>query len=185
MLHHFEEYGKYAQITGFCNVDFQKAEAFLKTHRKQVNNTELQFFDADLVATEEHLYFAVLNALQAFRVKTNISKSVAVEVMLFASAQRQITRAIEHIGLKQGRRNMAVAIIGDNPQAVEAQFEALSAYLGSRADETVFQLTPAKEKQIQAAFEISTEEIKAVKGPAQQVLVSLVVEHMALLSTQL
>jgi tRNA threonylcarbamoyladenosine modification (KEOPS) complex Cgi121 subunit len=185
MLYHFEEYVKYAQITGFCNVDFQKAEAFLKTHRKQVNHTELQFFEADLVATEAHLYFAVLNALHAFRVKVNISKSVAMETMLFASAQRQIARAIEHIGIKPGSRNMAVVVIGDDPEVIEAQLRVLSAYLGCRMDETLLQLNSMKERQIQDAFEIGPEEISAVKGPVQQVLISLVVEHMALLSTQI
>ena len=107
MLHHFLEYGKCAEITGFRQIDFSRAEAFLKTCRKQINHIELQIFDADLIATYEHLYFATLNALQAFRVKTNITKSVAVELMLFASAKRQIQRAIEHIGIKPQSRNIS------------------------------------------------------------------------------
>lgn len=184
MLHQFEEYGKCAEITGFRNVDFQKAEAFLKTHRKQTNHTELQFFDADLIATPQHLYFAILNALQAFRVKTNISKSVAVEAMLFASAKRQIQRAIEHVGIKSGARNMAVVIVGDDSVAVDAQLRALGAYFGCHPDETVLQLTKEKQKKIQSAYEITPTEIETVKGSVEQVLVALVIEHMAFLSTQ-
>ena len=184
MLHQFEEYGKCAEITGFRNIDFGKAEAFLKSHRKQVNHTELQFFDADLIATPEHLYFAILNALQAFRGKTNVSKSVAVEAMLFASAKRQIQRAIEHIGIKPGDRNLAVVIVGDDAEAVDAQLQALVAYLGCQPDETVLQLTTDKQKKIQSAYEITDTEIKTVKDPVEEAIVALIIERMALLSTQ-
>ncbi len=185
MLYHFDEFGKYAEITGFRSITFDKAEAFLKTHRKQANKTELQFFDADLIATEEHLYFAVLNALQAFGGKTNISKSVAMETMLFASAQRQIQKSIEHIGVKPQSRNMAVAIVGGDPIHIEAQLKALTEYFGCQPDPTVLELTEDKQKKIIAAFEISPREIEIGKGPVQQVIVDLVIEHVALLSTQL
>lgn len=184
MLHQFEEYVKYAEITGFRNIDFQKAEAFLKSHRKQANHTELQFFDADLIATQEHLYFAILDALQAFRGKTNISKSLAVEAMLFASAKRQIQRAIEHIGVKPDGKNVAVVIIADDSEATSAQLEALVVYFGCRPDETVLQLTKEKQKRIQSAYEITDTEIKTIKGPVEQAIVNLIIEHMALLSTQ-
>ena len=184
MLHQFEEYGKCAEITGFRGIDFGKAEAYLKSHRKQINHTELQFFDAELIATPEHLYFAILNALQAFRGKTNVSKSVAVEAMLFAAAKRQIQRAIEHIGIKQGDRNLAVAIVGDDAEAVDAQLQALITYFGCQPDETVLQLTPEKQKKIQSAYEITNTEIKTLKAPVEEALVALVIEDMALLSTQ-
>jgi tRNA threonylcarbamoyladenosine modification (KEOPS) complex Cgi121 subunit len=126
-----------------------------------------------------------LNALQAFRGKTNISKSVAVEAMLFASAKRQIQRAIEHIGVKPDGNNLAVAIIGDDSVAISAQLQVLEAYFGCQPDETVLQLTKEKQKSIQLAYEITPGEVKTVKGPVEQALVALVIEHMALLSTQL
>jgi tRNA threonylcarbamoyladenosine modification (KEOPS) complex Cgi121 subunit len=184
MLHQFEEYGKCAEITGFRNIDFGKAEAYLKSHRKQANHTELQFFDADLIATQEHLYFAILNALQAFCGETNVSKSVAVEAMLFASAKRQIQRAIEHIGIKLGDRNLAVVIVGDDAEAVAAQLGVLVACFGCPPDETVLQLTKEKQKKIQSAYEITEVEIKTVKGPVEEAIVALIIEHIALLSTQ-
>ena len=45
MLYHLEEYGKYVEITGFSNVSFALAEAFLKANRKQPQTVNLQFFD--------------------------------------------------------------------------------------------------------------------------------------------
>ena len=115
MLYHLKEYGKYAEITGYRNIKFAEAEEFLKANRKETpDNVDLQFFDAQLIATQEHLYFAALNALQAFRNKTNLSKSLAMETMLYASAQRQIQKAIQLCGIKPQTKTMAVIIIGEN-----------------------------------------------------------------------
>ncbi|MDH5793660.1 MAG: KEOPS complex subunit Cgi121, partial [Candidatus Bathyarchaeota archaeon] len=89
MLKYIEEFGKYAAITGFRNVQIKDTEEFLKKIcKKKGSNVETQFFDAKYVATWQHLYFAVLNALTAFKNKGNISKSVTMETLLYASAQR-------------------------------------------------------------------------------------------------
>lgn len=109
MLQYLKEYGKYVEITGYDGIEFEKAEMFLKTNRKQTSqNVDIQFFDAELIATQEHLYFAVLNALQAFKNKTNLAKSPAMETMLYASAQRQIQKAILRTGIKPQTHRMAL-----------------------------------------------------------------------------
>jgi len=98
MLYNLKEYGEFAEITGYATVTFAKAEKFLKTNRKETEQeVDLQFFDADLIATQDHLYFAVINALQAFKNKTNISKSVAMETILYASGQRQIKKQFNSV----------------------------------------------------------------------------------------
>ncbi len=118
MLYCLLEYGKWMEITGYRNIAFTKAEEFLKANRKETKqNVEMQFFDAELIASQKHLYFAALNALQAFQNKTNISKSPAMETMLYASAQRQIQRAIQRCGIKPETKNMAVLIIGEKPSS--------------------------------------------------------------------
>ena len=185
MLQYIEEFNRYVEITGYRSIAFVQAVSFLKAHRKQTSQVELQFFDADLVATEEHLYFAVLNALQAFRGKTNISKSVAMETMLFASAQRQIQKSIEHIGVKPQSKNLAVVIVGEDSKQLDAQLEALTECLGTQPDVSVLQLTADKQKRIRAAFQITEEEIKTENSPTEAAIVNLVVEHVALLATQL
>ena len=76
MLQYIKEYGKYVEITGYRGVAFDKAEAFLKANRKQtLQNVEIQFFDAELIATQEHLYFAVLNACKPSRTKQTFQKA--------------------------------------------------------------------------------------------------------------
>jgi len=185
MLHTIEEYTKQVEITGYRNITFATAEAFLKTHRQSPNQVDLQFFDATLIATPQHLYFATLNALQAFHNKTNISKSIAIEIMLYASAQRQIQKAITHIGIKPQTKNMAVIVVGNNQNQIEAQLKGLSIHLGCQTDESVLELTKDKETKIRNTFQIKDQELeKQNKGNIKKALVDLVVEHIALLATQ-
>ncbi len=181
-----EEYGKYVEITAYRNVEFDRAETFLKANRKQSQQkVDIQFFDVDLVATQEHLYFAVLNALQAFRTKTNHSNSAAMETMLYASAQRQIQKAIAHIGVKPESKGMGVIVIGAAPEQLDKAIEELTAYLGEEPDESVLGLTKQKQDKIKKAFQITDTELKTVsKENPEKALVALVIEHVALLATQ-
>jgi tRNA threonylcarbamoyladenosine modification (KEOPS) complex Cgi121 subunit len=188
MLYCIKECGKYAEITGFKNIEFVQAEDFLKANRKETQlDIELQFFDAELIATREHLYFAVLNALQAFQNKTNISKGLAVETMLYASAQRQIRKAIERCGIKPETTSMAVVIIGENPVEIKSLLEAIAVCVGAEPDDAVLEMTEVKLEKIKEAFQVKAEEIKTMvkNGNLDEAVVSLVVERVALLATQL
>jgi KEOPS complex subunit Cgi121 len=185
---YIEEAKRYVEITGFRNVSIKDAEEFVKAARKELpQKTWVQFFDAELVATWQHLYFAVLNALLAFTNGRNISKTVAMEVMLYASAQRQIRKAIQLIGVKRASANVAVVIIGESSESLRAVLSAVSKHIGVKPDETVLELTNEKIQSIRKAFGVSTEELEAVmeKKDAKQALVNLVIERTALLSTQL
>jgi KEOPS complex subunit Cgi121 len=188
MLKHIEETGKYLELTGFRNVNINNAEEFVKAARGDTLQTVwVQFFDAELVASWWHLYFAVLNALLAFRNQRNISKSVAMEVLLYASAQRQIRKAIQLMGVKCDSANVALVIIGETPDSVQATLAAVSKRVGAEVDETVLELTKEKTKSIRKAFDIGANELEAVmeKKNANQALVNMVIERTALLSTQL
>jgi tRNA threonylcarbamoyladenosine modification (KEOPS) complex Cgi121 subunit len=187
MLQYIEEYGKYVEITGYRCVAFDKAEAFLKTSRKQTRrNVNFQFFDAELIATQEHLYFAILNALQAFKNKTNHSKSPAMETILFASAQRQIKRAIERCGIKPQTKNMALIIISEDPKQIQDALQAVTKCVSSEPDESVLEMTKTKEEKIKKTYEITDTELKTLEnGNQKKAMVNLVIEHVALLSTQL
>lgn len=187
MQYHMEEYGKYIEITGYRNIAFALAEKFLKENRKKPRTADIQFFEADLIATQEHLYFAALNALQAFKGKTNISKSPAMETMLYASAQRQIVKAIERCGIKPQTTGMAVVIIGDDQKQIGTLLKAVTKCVGVEPDETVLEMTTTKEEKIKKAFEITEEELKTVSkdGDHEKAIVNLVIERVALLATQL
>jgi tRNA threonylcarbamoyladenosine modification (KEOPS) complex Cgi121 subunit len=187
MLQYLREYGKYLEITGYHDIEFDKAEIFLKTNRKETRkNVDIQFFDAELIATQEHLYFAVLNALQAFKNKTNLSKSPAMETMLYASAQRQIQKAILHTGIKPQTHKMALVIVGDDPKQIETALKAVTESMGTEPDDRVLDLTKNKEAKIKKTFGITDEELKIFEnGNQKKAITNLVIERVALISTQM
>lgn len=187
MLQYLREYGKYLEITGYQDIEFDKAELFLKNNRKQtLQNVDIQFFDAELIATQEHLYFAVLNALQAFDNKTNLSKTPAMETMLYTSAQRQIQKAIIRAGIKPQTHKMALVIVGDDPKQIETALKAVTENMGTEPDESVLDLTKNKEAKIKKAFGITDEELKIFEKVNQKkAITNLVIERVALISTQM
>lgn len=186
MLQYLKEYSKYVETTGYRNVRFDKAEAFLKANRKQIkNDVDIQFFDAQLIATQEHLYFAVLNALQAFKNQTNHSKSPAMESMLYVSTQLQIQKAIERCGIKPQTDTIAIIIIGNDPEQIKDELGAVTKCLSSKPDESVLEMSKAKANKIKKTFEIADVELETLKNSnLQKILTDLVIERVALLSTQ-
>lgn len=186
MLKSIPEVGRYVEITGFRNVTISDADLFLKRIRwKKVPRVNVQFFNATLVATWEHLYFASLNALCAFKNGTNISKNLEIETLLYASAQRQIRKAIELMGLKRESANIAVVIIGKDAQSVSAALSSITTHIGAQSDDTILELTRDKIRSIKETFDISETEIETIidKTGTDQAVVDLVLEHMALLPT--
>ena len=185
MLRYIEENGKYVEITGFKNAKIADVEKFLeKIRREKQPNIETQFFDAKLVATWQHLYFAVLNALTAFKNRENISKSLEVETMLYASAQRQIQKAIKLLGIHRDSSDIAVVIVGEKPENLKSALSTVAKHISTQPDETALELTKEKMATIQKAFKIADEELETVmkKGDHKEALIGLVIERMALLA---
>jgi KEOPS complex subunit Cgi121 len=188
MLYRLEEFNKTVEITGYCPIDFVSVENFLKANRKQTQQAvEVQFFDAQLIATAEHLYFAVLNALHSFKTQTNTSKSVAMETILYASGQGQIQKAIQCSGLKFQSKSMAVVIVGADRNQTDTMLKEITRCVGSEPNDAVLKLNDDKVECIKRTFGITDKEINAVTkdGDAAQSVVDLVLERVALLATEL
>ena len=187
MLKYMEEFGRHVAVAGFRNVKISDVEGFLKSVRKRLaKNVEAQFFDAGLVATWQHLYFAALNALNAFKNGINISKSLAVETMLYASAQRQIRKAMELMGIKPNSEAIAVLVLGEKASDVEAALKTIFEIVGGQRDDAVLELSREKIQAIRKAFDISDAELEAVVrgNDLEHALVNLVIERVALLATE-
>jgi KEOPS complex subunit Cgi121 len=187
LLKHIKEFEKYALMSGFKNAKIANLEAFLKATRKENKpDTQTQFFNAQLIASWEHLYFAALYALTAFKDGESISRNLAIEAMLYASAQRQITKAMELIGIKPDSRRVAVLIVGENPESLQSALATVAKNAGAQPDDAVLKLTREKMACIRKAFGISNQELKAsaLGESSEKATVELVIERMALLTTQ-
>jgi len=180
-------YDGFIATAGFKNVKITDINGFLEHVRREVTEGHVQFFDAKLIAGQQHLYFAALNALKAFEKKSNISSSLAIEALLYASAQRQIRKAVDTLGVKQDSSQVAVLIIAENRQGIDDCLKVVSRLIPGERDDAVLELTDEKIGGIKKLFGISDLEIEAKlrrKGLEREALADLVIEHMALLAIQ-
>ncbi|MEM2971842.1 MAG: KEOPS complex subunit Cgi121 [Candidatus Bathyarchaeia archaeon] len=187
MLKYIEEFRKYVAITGFSKAKIGSIEEFFRlVCKEKPSNVEVQFFDAKLVATWQHLYFAVLNALTAFKNQRNISKSLAMETMLYASAQRQIRKATQIMGVKPNTSEIAVLVIGEKRKTVKLALQTIMKYVNAEQNSAILELSKEKIALIQKVFGISNVELEVVmrKDGLEKALVHLAIERMALLATQ-
>jgi tRNA threonylcarbamoyladenosine modification (KEOPS) complex Cgi121 subunit len=150
---------------------------------------EIQLLNADLVATWEHLYFATIQAENAFANRTNLAKTLAMETILHASAQRQIEKALEKIGVHRDTRNIAILIIGKYKGEVLSIHPNVFRVLKAIENPMSIDLTPSKIRDLQRYFKISPEEYRAAqlatpKLDPNQVLVNLIIDRGARLSLE-
>jgi tRNA threonylcarbamoyladenosine modification (KEOPS) complex Cgi121 subunit len=187
LLKYIDEFHRYLAIVGLKEAEVKNTEEFLQiVHKEKSVNVENQFFDAKLVATWQHLYFALLNALTAFKNGENISKNLAMETMLYASAQHQIRKATEMLGIKPNTTEIAMLLIGESSRSVESALAKVLRRIKAEQDDRVLGLTKEKSSIIQKAFGITDLELETAvkKGNLEKALVDLVIERVALLATQ-
>jgi len=130
-------------------------------------NIILQALDADKLAGEEHIKFAVQKAMNSFKTGTNIANDLAKEIMLYASGTRQISKAIR-LGIHRGENNIVLVAVGE-------------AFAFSGFDEIipkpVLEYNESKKEAIMKVFNITKEEIEAV---GEEKIPELVLERVAL-----
>jgi len=187
LIKRIEGYDKYIGVSGFRNVKIEDTKGFLDGIRKKTEEVSVQFFNANLIAGPEHLYFAALNALKAFETNLNISNSLAVETLLYASAQRQIKKAVELLGIKAETSKVAVLVIAETEAKARETLGSISKLIPGLRDENVIELSDEKFETIRELFGISDLELEAKlekKGFEKEALVNLVIEHVALLAIE-
>lgn len=188
MLKAIPEFDKYVIITGFRDVRIADLKGFLdEIKNKTLPDVAVQFFEAEHVAGWEHLYHAVYNALLSVKQKRVISKSLSMEILLYASAQHQIKRATEIIGITSKSSKIALIVVSRSKALPAKQaLSAISKQVKALPDESVLELTTRKIGAIRKTFGITDNELKATETgrPLHRVVTDLIIERMALLSTK-
>ncbi len=146
----------------------EKGESNALLRRASELETDIVLMDADKVCGKEHLESAVFHARRAFERGTNASNTLGMEVILYASGERQISKAKKKMGLHQDTERVAVIILG--PEDADVQ-EVLIA-LGLRRDDPL--LDCSLEKGL--AFGIDRTEMETV---GEEMLTDLVLEKVA------
>ncbi|MEM1606592.1 MAG: KEOPS complex subunit Cgi121 [Candidatus Bathyarchaeia archaeon] len=180
-----EVLGKHLVVEGFKNVEITDIDKFFSLIGSKFKSSQVQVLDAELVAGFEHIYFAVLNALKAFKTGINISKSLPIEILLFASGQDQIKKAINMLGVKRTTKRIVAVIVSDSREEALSMLNLISNVVGGEADQNVIELSGEKISTIINAFEISRCELEAsMRGSLEEALKNVLIERAALLVTQ-
>ena len=131
------------------NVD----EFLLRLREKGIeSNSIIQVINADKLAGEEHLGFAIEKAISSFENGNNIANDLAKEIMLYAAGTRQIKKAIK-LGIHKGKNNIVLVAIGDEPDL--SDFDDIT-------PASVIGYNESKKNELMDIFNITDEEINAM-----------------------
>ena len=99
------------QVAGFKShiMDFKQIMHDLS---KLNSNCTIQLMDADGIAGMVHGKHAAIHAIKAFSRNENISKDMGLEICVRISGQRQISRAISMLGIRNGYINVCAVAVG-------------------------------------------------------------------------
>jgi len=139
------------------------------------NDIILQLVDANRVVNKEHLEVASYHAQKSFQQKSATSNSLEIEILLYATGQRQIAKALTLMGISPKTKNVAAIICCSPTIDISSPVQDILRILNGKKSEIVFKMTPDKEKELINVFEITLEELKSTS------IDELILERMALL----
>jgi KEOPS complex subunit Cgi121 len=71
----------------------------------------IQLMDAKAIAGKKHIEHGILHGMNAFKRKENIANDIGIEICIRISAQRQISKALDILGLKKGKMEIVAVLI--------------------------------------------------------------------------
>ena len=166
------------EIQVICgNVSIPNLSGFLKTISSIASENEviIQGLNADLIAGERHLHFAVGKALRAVAAGRNIAKDPGIEIMRYASGERQIERSFS-IGLREGENNAVFVLLGKMDNLILA-LSAIRKLIEEKPCSELLAYSESKRQGILSVFGITDAEIEA---SGEEHIPELVIERVAL-----
>ncbi|MFO7676978.1 MAG: KEOPS complex subunit Cgi121 [Thermoplasmatota archaeon] len=97
--------GARGRITSTKNF-FQQINEFSKKH-----NVIIQIVNADYIYGKDHIISAFLHTQRSFLQNTNSLDDVSLELLLYISGERQISKAIEKVGITSEYQRFAIILI--------------------------------------------------------------------------
>ena len=161
----------------------------LKELRAEIPGKDIQFFDGGHIAGKEHLEIAAINASHAFKSGINISRSLAMETLLYASAQRQIDAAIAKIGVTAESEIVGFIAFSETEHDARVLEGRIAQAVRAELNEGILdEWSEKKAVNMTTLYGINATELEAIKMPGQEVQSAIkkaVVERVALLSTRI
>jgi len=146
----------------------------------------LQLFDLDRIAGSRHILLATFNAVKSYESKRRISRSLAMEILLFVAGTRQISEAVKRVGVSlQTLRTAALSLSPINDDQSKA-VEYLTGIFKEKSDDSLLdKWTSQRKSTVLKTFGIGDKELKAARRSherTERALERLAIERSAMLA---
>ena len=183
MIREIDNY--YLLSLGFAKASIADPEHTLRQLRSINKQAEVQLVKADLIAGPEHLQFAARNAIYSFNGKRRRSKSLAMELLLYVSCQRQIAKAIRLLGVDSKDSRIALVALSDSKDAMQELDRRARLIVEGEEDDNLIEIgSKQKMAQLQRSYGVTGREMEAARFEGEtdpSILKRLIVERSALL----
>jgi KEOPS complex subunit Cgi121 len=121
----------------------------------------IQFLDSSLIVSIGHLLSAAQNAVNAWKGDYMLTRGLDAEILVYASAQRQISRAIENLGIRDGLQSIALVVVGGSKKDVRNVITKMITKVGEEA-KTAFVPDRERLERIMHHYDVNEKEVKAL-----------------------
>jgi KEOPS complex subunit Cgi121 len=142
------------------------------------HGTVSQIFDASRIAGKSHLLHGARLALIAQATGKNFANSLNIELVCWVAGERQINRAFEKVGMREGNMAVAILTVGKTRSGMRRAREDILRELHIKRDDSVLELASRKTVKLLEIFSIPKRELDIAD------VQKLVLERIALLSLQ-
>ena len=147
-------------IAELLNSSHMGADALVKLASKRDEGIyAIQYFDSSLIVSVGHLLSAAQNAVNAWKGDYMLTRGLDAEVLVYASAQRQISRAIENLGVHDGLQSIALVVVGSDKRAVRDVITKMVNKVGEEI-KTAFLPDRGRLERIMHHYDVNAKEIK-------------------------
>ncbi len=148
----------------------------------------VQLMNGLLIADDIHLLSAAQNAVNAFSGNYMLSRTLDVELIVFASAQRQIGKALEEFGVHDDLDHVAAVVIDENQRSVEDTLEKITKTIGKEFP-IPFEASQERFERVKKYFDIDEKEIEVFTNSndiieRQNALAKCVVSRVSLVAIE-
>jgi len=118
----------------------------------------VQFFNSAMIVDAIHLLSAAQNAFNAWKGDYMRARSLDVEIVIYASAQHQIGRAIEIMGIDDKTKTIAIVVLGEDEKKIKDCILDIEKAIGDEIT-PAFEMTAEKLETLMRTFRISESEV--------------------------
>lgn len=175
-------------IESFDRAIIPEPEKALEKIRSKYPEIHIQLLRADLIAGKEHILFAARNAIAGYGSRHRKSKGLAMELLLYISCQRQISKAINLLGVQAMDTKIVFVALAESERHLKDLASYVNSIINGKEEDGLLDICSSKKiATLKHAYEIGSIEMEAARLPGEleeDVLKRLVIERSALLTLE-